>query len=159
MNILPAHSDPEIAGCFAVMKVLRPHLDEVTFVATVRRQQAQGYQLVFLRDADVVVTAAGFRILEFLAWGRVLYVDDLITDPARRGRGFAGALMDWLIARAREEHCAALHLDSGYLRHSAHRLYLNKGLELSCHHFALKLDLEAGKAPRAVTEHPTEAQS
>jgi GNAT superfamily N-acetyltransferase len=139
MQVLHADNDPEIAACFPVMKVLRSHLEEATFVATVRRQVAQGYQLVFIRDGNSVVSVAGFRILEFLAWGKVLYVDDLITDPACRGRGYAGALLDWLIAQARSEKCAELHLDSGYLRHAAHRLYLNKGLELACHHFSLKL--------------------
>ena len=85
------------------MKVLRPNLEEATFVSRVRRQEAQGYHLVFIREQGAVVFAAGFRILEFRAWGKVLYVDDLITDPALRGRGFAGALMDWLIAQARSE--------------------------------------------------------
>ena len=139
MEVLHANSDAEISACFPVVKFLRPHLEEAAFLATVRRQSAQGYQLVFIQNADAVVSAAGFRILEFLAWGKVLYVDDLITDPAQRGRGLGSTLLDWLITHARAEHCAELHLDSGYLRHAAHRLYLNKGLELSCHHFALKL--------------------
>lgn len=139
MEIFHANTDTEITACFPVMNALRPHLERASFVARVRQQQAQGYQLVFIRDGNAVVSAAGFRILEFLAWGKILYVDDLITDPGSRGRGYAGALMDWLIARARAERCAELHLDSGYLRHAAHRLYLNKGLELNCHHFALKL--------------------
>ena len=139
MEVRPAHSDAEISACFPVMKFLRPHLEAATFVATVRRQTTQGYQLVFIRNADAVVSAAGFRILEFLAWGKVLYVDDLITDPAHRGRGLGSTLLDWLLNQARAQHCAELHLDSGYLRHAAHRLYLNQGLELSCHHFSLKL--------------------
>lgn len=141
MAVLHANTDAEISACFPVMKVLRPHLEETQFLATVRRQQAQGYHLVFIRETDAVVSAAGFRILEFLAWGKVLYVDDLITDPAQRGRGFGGRLLDWLIAHARAERCAELHLDSGYQRNAAHRLYLNKGLELNSHHFALKLGL------------------
>lgn len=139
MELICANSDAEIAGCFPVMKVLRPHLVKATFVATVRRQVAQGYQLVFIRHEGAVVAVVGYRVLEFLAWGKVLYVDDLVTDPAQRGQGFAGALMDWLIAQAQAGQCAELHLDSGYLRHAAHQLYLNKGLELACHHFALKL--------------------
>ena len=49
-----------------------------------------------------------------------------------------GALLDWLVQHAQENHCCGLHLDSGYARHAAHRLYLNKGLQLNCHHFALE---------------------
>ncbi len=39
----------------------------------------------------------------------------------------------------REQGCNAVHLDSGYQRHAAYRLYLNKGFVLSSHHLALKL--------------------
>ncbi len=140
MNILQATSDTEIGALFPVFKALRPHLIESEFVSRVRRQQSQGYRLSYLRDSKVVVAAAGYRILEFLAWGRVLYIDDLITLPEKRGAGYAGALMDWMISHAREQRCDELHLDSGYQRHDAHRLYLNKGLRLGCHHFSMKLN-------------------
>ncbi len=139
MNIRCATSELEIAACYPVFRVLRPHLVEAEFVSRVRRQQAEGYCLVFTSAAERVVAAAGYRFMEFLAWGRVLYVDDLITHPDQRGAGCGGALMDWLIAQGREKGCDELHLDSGYQRQDAHRLYLNKGLQLSCHHFSMKL--------------------
>lgn len=146
MNILHASSETDIAACFPVFKVLRPHLVEAEFVPRVLRQQGQGYHLCYIRDAGAVVAAAGYRRLEFLAWGKVLYVDDLITLPAKRGSGFAGALMDWLIARARTFECDQLHLDSGYQRSDAHRLYLKKGMHLDCHHFAMHLGPEPKNA-------------
>ena len=141
MNILKATSDTEIGALFQVFKVLRPHLIEAEFVSRIRRQRSQGYRLIYLRDPEAVAAAAGYRILEFLAWGKVLYIDDLITLSEKRGAGFAGALMDWLIAHAREQKCDELHLDSGYQRHDAHRLYLNKGMQLGCHHFSMKLKI------------------
>ena len=136
-HIYLPESDQEIADCFEVFSVLRPHLLAATFVAQVRRQQAQGYQLMAQRDGSSVVSATGFRLAEFLAWGKVLYVDDLITLPSARGKGYAGQLLDWLIAHAKSQGCDALHLDSGYMRHNAHRLYLNKGLQLACHHMSI----------------------
>lgn len=139
VQIEAAHTDAEIIACFRVLKFLRPHLQEAAFVPQVRRQQQQGYRLVFIRKAGQPVAAAGYRFAEFLAWGRILYVDDLITDPEQRGQGFGGALLDWLIAEARQAGCAELHLDSGYQRNDAHRLYLNKGLTLQSHHFSMKL--------------------
>lgn len=47
--------------------------------------------------------------------------------------------MAWLIRHGRENGCDALHLDSGYARHTAHRFHLNKGLEMKSHHFAIVL--------------------
>jgi hypothetical protein len=94
MNIRLATSDTEIEALFPAFKVLRPHLIETEFLARVRRQQSQGYCLIYMQDSGLVAAAAGYRILEFLAWGKVLYVDDLITLPEKRGAGYAGALMD-----------------------------------------------------------------
>ena len=54
MKVLVASTDAEILACFDVMKVLRPHLEAASFVSRVRRQEAQGYRLVFGREEDRV---------------------------------------------------------------------------------------------------------
>lgn len=135
-EIFAPSTDEEIAGCFPVFSVLRPHLASTVFLEQVRRQQAQGFRILALRSDGVVKSAAGFRQVEFLAWGRVLYIDDLTTLPEARGQGYAGLLLDRLFALAGESGCGAVHLDTGYGRHAAHKLYLKKGFELNCHHLA-----------------------
>src|SRR5688572_29226157 len=139
VQLLDLNNDREIEPAFAAFTHLRPHLDLATFVQGVRTQRGEGYQIVFLEAEGAIASAAGYRVLSFLAWGRVLYVDDLITHPDRKRLGLGGALLDWLIEEARKLGCDELHLDSGYGRHDAHRLYLNKGLKLSCHHLSLQL--------------------
>jgi GNAT superfamily N-acetyltransferase len=139
MTIPHAETDEQIMACFPVMKVLRPHLEETTFLAAIRRQQAQGYKLLYIESEGMVKSAAGYRIQDFLAWGKTLYIDDLITMPGLTRQGYAGQLLDWLIDHARAEGCDSVHLDSGYQRQHAHRLYLNKGFILACHHFAIDL--------------------
>ena len=141
-EIFIADSEKEIQDCFPVFKVLRPHLSEAIFLPQVRRQQTQGFQVIALKCDGVVKSAAGFRFAEFLAWGKVLYIDDLITLPEEKKRGYAGQLLDWLIAHAQSHKCDGLHLDTGYARHDAHRLYLRKGLQLSSHHLALQFGYE-----------------
>lgn len=141
--IVRPETDVDIAACFPAFQALRPHLAAEALVPQVRRQQAQGYGIVAVRDGAEVVAVAGFRLGEFLAWGRILYVDDLSTLPGHRGRGHGGALLDWLAAHAREQGCRAVHLDSGYARHAAHRLYLARGFVLSSHHLALDLGAAA----------------
>lgn len=137
-EIFIADSDNEVQDCFPVFKVLRPHLNEEKFLPQVRRQQSQGFQVLALKHDGIVKSAAGFRFAEFLAWGKVLYIDDLITLPEEKKRGYAGELLDWLIVHAQSQKCDGLHLDTGYARHDAHRLYLRKGLQLNCHHLALQ---------------------
>jgi GNAT superfamily N-acetyltransferase len=108
------------------------HVDEV--------QRPEGYRLLgsFDEGGTEAVAVAGFRLVHHLAWGRALYVDDLSTLPAARGRGHAGALLDRLTEEARSLGCGELHLDSGVgePRWTAHRLYMNHGLTIVSHHFA-----------------------
>jgi GNAT superfamily N-acetyltransferase len=103
----------------------------------VQRQIAQGYRLVCYKDNGQVSAVIGFRFLEFLAWGKVLYIDDLITDAAARNNGFGSKLLQWAIDFAKQEKCDQVHLDSGPQRHDAHRLYLNHRFKIIGYHFAL----------------------
>ncbi len=141
IEIFIAHTDPEIDSCFPVFSALRPHVRQNAFIPQIRRQQAQSYQILALKHEGVVKSAAGFRFAEFLAWGKVLYIDDLTTLSGETSQGFASALLDWLIDHARANECQGVHLDTGYARHAAHRLYLRKGLQLSSHHLALELKI------------------
>jgi len=143
IEISIANTDAEIDSCFPAFSVLRPHLEQSDFLPQVRRQQAQSYQILALWHEGVVKSAAGFRYAEFLAWGKVLYIDDLTTLPGETSQGFAGTLLDWLIDHAKSCQCQGVHLDTGYMRHAAHRLYLRKGLQLNCHHLALKVKANA----------------
>ena len=130
----------EIQACYPIMRELRPHLTNIEgFLDQVKRQLAAGYQLAYIHEEDKIRAVAGFRFLEFLAWGKVLYIDDLVTDSEKRNQGHGGQLLKWVIERAKEEQCDQVHLDSGPHRHEAHKLYLNHGFKIIGHHFALTL--------------------
>jgi GNAT superfamily N-acetyltransferase len=134
-----AETEADIAHCFQVMAHLRPHLRESEFVARVRAQQAQGYRLAFLEDAGAVAAVAGFRVMEMLATGRTLYVDDLVTDEAKRSLGHGNAMLDWLQEYARKEGCETFSLDSGTQRQEAHAFYFRERMRVTSFHFAKKL--------------------
>ncbi|GEM_PF-4974083 len=105
MEIRTAKTEIEIENCFPVMKQLRPHLTLEKFVAQVLRQmQAYGYSLIYAMDHGEITAASGFRVSEFLAWGKTLFIDDLIADEG-------------------------------------HRLYLNKRMDITSHHFAKRSSL------------------
>jgi GNAT superfamily N-acetyltransferase len=134
-----AEKDEEIANCFHVMAHLRPHLRENEFIARVRAQQAQGYRLAFLEDGGAVAAVAGFRVMEILATGRTLYVDDLVTDEAKRSLGYGNAMLDWLQEYARAAGCETFSLDSGTQRQEAHAFYFRERMRVTSFHFAKKL--------------------
>jgi GNAT superfamily N-acetyltransferase len=124
---------------------LRPDQgSEADFVRRVNElQRPEGYRLVaaFVDGQPVAVAAAGFRTGRFLAWGHVLYVDDLSTRTDYRRQGHSTALLDWLLEEARRLGCQELHLDSGTGadRADAHRLYFNQGMRITAYHFQVKL--------------------
>lgn len=139
-GIQRASTEEQIRSCHRVMRQLRPHLtEERAFIEQVQRQLVEGYYLVYCEDKEDVRALAGFRFLEFLAWGKVLYIDDLITDSETRRNGHGGKLLKWVIEQGKKAGCDQVHLDSGPQRHDAHRLYLNHGFKIIGHHFAFDL--------------------
>src|SRR5689334_12501341 len=111
-SIALARTEKQIRSCFPAMAQLLPHLVESEFVARVSEQQREGYQLVFLSDRRRVRSVAGFRIGHSFAWGKFLYVDDLVTEENSRSKGYGTKLFDWLLREARKRGCDQLHLDS-----------------------------------------------
>ena len=135
INIQIAKTDEEITSCYSVMRELRPHVAEIDFVSRVRRQENSGYRLVYLQDVSNIVAVAGFRTGENLAWGRFLYVDDFVTLPACRSKGYGSKLFEWIKAYAAKQGCQQLHLDSGIQRKDAHRFYEREGMTMASLHF------------------------
>ncbi|MBP2158292.1 MULTISPECIES: GNAT family N-acetyltransferase [Asticcacaulis] len=136
-----AETDEDIRRCFSVMRQLRPHLTSADELLERARRQMQdaGWRLAFTESDGQVAACAGFRVHEWLVSGRVLYVDDLVTDDALRSGGHGKALLDWLKDLARSENCAQLRLDSGTHRRQAHKFYFREGLTVQAFHFETDL--------------------
>jgi GNAT superfamily N-acetyltransferase len=139
MSIQLATSDAQISQCFEVLNQLRPHLQRSEFLVQVQRQQQSGYQLVFWEQDNQVIAIAGFSLGECLAWGKFMYVYDLVVTESMRSQGHGQQLLQWLIDFAKSNGCQQLHLDSGVQRHAAHRFYLQQHMDITSHHFSLKL--------------------
>ncbi len=139
MEIKIATNKEDILKCWSVIKELRPHLEEETFVPMITEMIGEGYVLAFIEEDNKAVAAIGFRYLQFLFMGKHIYIDDLSTLPSQRGKGLGSRLLDFVEEKARAEGYKAVTLDSGYQRNDAHKLYLNKGFILGSHHFVKKL--------------------
>lgn len=139
MEIRIVQTDADILACFPVMAQLRTHLREEDFVERIRRQEQEGYHLASLKVDGVVQAVTGFRLSESLAWGKYLYIDDLVTDESSRSQGYGQRLFDWLLDFATAQDCNQVHLDSGVQRFGAHRFYLRNRMDIGAHHFVLTL--------------------
>lgn len=138
-RIAIARTDEEVSRCFPVMAELRPHLAAEGFVSQVNRlADGAGLRLAYLSDGEVKAVA-GFRISEWLAGGRYLEVEDLVSKAGERSKGYGGEMFDWLVAHARENGCAHVRLVSRVTRVDAHRFYVRKGMTLEAHYFSMAL--------------------
>ena len=123
-----------------VLRELRTRLTPTSFEAVYREGYGQGLRFLAAYDSDRCVAVAGWRLVANTDAGRRLYVDDLVTTVAERGRGWGKALIDELAARARASGCSLLDLDSGVQRTDAHRFYEREGMVVSSYHFARPLE-------------------
>ena len=140
-TITIAESDEEIRRCYPVMSELRPQIAEADFLPQVKRQmEASGFQLLYLEDDAEIKAVAGIRIAEWLARGKSLDLEDLVSRESDRSKGYGGQLFDWIVDYARKEGCKEVRLVSAVHRYRAHRFYLNKRMILDAHFFSMALD-------------------
>jgi GNAT superfamily N-acetyltransferase len=141
MNVRIAETDEEIAACYPIMSELRPHLSPDTFVPLVRRLgKATGFGLAYLSEAEQIRAAAGYRISEWLAGGKYLEIEDLVSKVSDRSKGYGGALLDWLISLAAQHGCRQVRLVSNVRRANAHRFYLRKGMSKEAYYFSIDVN-------------------
>ena len=154
MSVQYASCESSIRACYPVMAQLRPHLQEAAFMAQVKRQMANhDYRLAYLLHEGQVAAVSGFRFVEYLAWGKALYVDDLVTADSARKLGLAGKLLDHLIGLAKDSGCQQFHLDSGVHRHDAHRGRGEQAAEIGAVALAEKLQTDGKHLFRIILQH------
>jgi GNAT superfamily N-acetyltransferase len=135
-----AESDTELERLSDVLLELRTAYRREDLLARIKEQQQHGYRVAYVEVDGEVACVAGFVIETKLAWGRHLYVDDLVTAERHRSIGAGARMIEWLKRYAREHGCEQLHLDSGVQRFAAHRFYLRHGFVISSHHFSMSLE-------------------
>jgi GNAT superfamily N-acetyltransferase len=124
-----AETDRDVAACFPVMVLLRPHLaDAAELVARVARQRDAGYRILAIWHDAAPVALAGYRVEENLVHGRFLYVDDLVTAESERHSGIGARLLDAVADEGRRAGCRRLVLDTGLDNVLAHRFYYRQGM-------------------------------
>jgi GNAT superfamily N-acetyltransferase len=138
-RIAIARTPEEIDACYPVMSQLRPKLRREDFVKRVGElAAATGLTLAYLEDAGVQAVA-GYRISDWLAGGRYLEIEDLVTADGARSRGYGSALFDWIVDLAAREGCLQVRLVSHLRRVDAHRFYLRKGMMQEAYYFSMNV--------------------
>jgi GNAT superfamily N-acetyltransferase len=117
-----------------VHRQLRPQLP-AAYAARLNAVFDNGARMAVVAEGDEVVSVALWRIIENTYEGRRLYVDDLVSDEAKRSHGSGKLLLGWLEDKAKILQCNVLALDSGVQRQHAHRFYFREGMHVASFSF------------------------
>lgn len=135
-----AETDADIAACFPVMVLLRPHLtsaDELR--ARVGRQAQAGYRILAAWEGKEVTGLAGYRPQENLIRGPFCYVDDLVVRDDLRRDGLGGRLLKAVSDEAKQNGLPYLVLDTGLDNVLGQRFYFRFGMLPAALRFAMRL--------------------
>ncbi|MFJ9821386.1 GNAT family N-acetyltransferase [Streptomyces sp. NPDC101151] len=138
VELMPGEAQAE-EDLYSVLGQLRPALTPHAYGELLAKGSAQGlrYLLAYGNDGTPL-GAAGWRVLT-TSRGRILMLEDLVTDQAARSSGVGAALMTAVRDIGRSANCVALELDSGVGNAAAHRFYFRHGMSVLSFHFAMPL--------------------
>lgn len=113
---------------FTVLRELRPHLSFRDFMRVYRHaQRTDRYSVAALFIEEACVAVMGYRVLVDCAHGRHLYVDDLVTSAAFRGKGLGAKLLKYAETKAGALRCKSLRLCVGVENEGGKRFYEREG--------------------------------
>lgn len=120
-------SQQEWLEAFPVMRQLRPHLEEQSYLELVEEAvQKESYHMAALYEEDQIAAVVGYQPMITLYNGRAIWVCDLVTDSENRSKGHGAALMSFVEEWAKENGYGIVSLSSGVQRLDAHRFYEDK---------------------------------
>ena len=120
-------SQNEILKAFPIIKQLRTHLDESTYLELVKEaQEKDSYKMFALLDGNEIVAVTGFKPMITLYYGKFVWVCDLVTDNNKRSNGYGEKLLTYVHEWAKKNKYESVALSSGLQRTDAHRFYEDK---------------------------------
>lgn len=137
MEVHLAGAETELSKLAEVLLQLRPQYSKDSLVKQIRKQQNSGYQLAYVKSGNEILCVAGFVVSEKIAWGKHIYIDDLVTNKNCRSTGVGTFIINWFKSYCKELGCKTLHLDSGVQKFPAHRFYIKNRFNIASHHFSI----------------------
>ena len=126
MPVLELTTRSELQKALPVLKELREHLEEESYLKTVEDMVERGYRLFALEVNGEIVALAGIGEGINFYYGRYIWVYDLVTSSKARSRGHGKELLTHIEELAKKEGCETVALASALFRKDAHRFYEDK---------------------------------
>jgi GNAT superfamily N-acetyltransferase len=138
LDIREARSDADYHLAYPIIRQLFPQLDMQTYARRVFVARATGYRM-FMGEVDKrVIGVIGVIANHNLHDGFVTYIEHVVVDKPFRGNGYGSQLIDFAEARALEEGCYLVELDTDIGARAA-KLYESSGYVKSGDYFTKRL--------------------
>jgi GNAT superfamily N-acetyltransferase len=98
-----------------------------------------GYKVIGKYVNNKLVAILGYRMLYKFAFGKYIYIDDLITLHEYRSRGYGYQLIKWIKIESKKAGYNQIHLDMNINNHLALKFYLNNGFQARAHHLVCQI--------------------
>jgi len=125
----------ELDTIYALLSQLRVELSFKEFDDLVYDMRHMDYKMIGLLERGVLITFAGVAVQTNFYHKRHLYVFDLVTDKAYRGKGYGTSMLNYLDDYAKTAMCENIVLSSGFSREGAHKFYEEEGFIKKSHIF------------------------
>jgi hypothetical protein len=137
MEVTLADNQSDFQSLAVVMQQLRTQFPVSYIKKQMIEQMEAGYQIAYIEDKGEILCVVGFVFGQKLAWGKHIYVDDLVTNEQVRSNSAGATMIKWLKTHAKNNGCQQLHLDAGVQRYMTHKFYLREGFIIASHHFSI----------------------
>ncbi len=139
MQIVEITSADDIVETYPIIRQLYTELTEEKYREYVTELLGLGYRRVIAKVGDTCVASAGFLMGVHFRFGKYIYVNDLVTDEDKRSCGAGKALLDWIAAEGKAQHCTTITLACNVDRHRSHRFYFREGYRIHGYYFMKQL--------------------
>jgi GNAT superfamily N-acetyltransferase len=113
---------------FLILKELRTELTHEEFHSIYNEAHSRdGFNFIAALDNEQMIAIMGYRILFDFVHGKHLYIDDLVTSRAMRGRGVGAKLLKEAERIALNQGCKGLRLCTGISNDDGKRFYEREG--------------------------------
>lgn len=88
MKLRLAETNADLDRIAGVLLELRAAFEKCELIAQIKEHQEQGYRIAYAESDGEIICVAGFVVATKLAWGKHLYIDDLVTAERHRSEGW-----------------------------------------------------------------------
>ncbi|MFP3028410.1 MAG: GNAT family N-acetyltransferase [Wolbachia sp.] len=125
---------------YNLINELYVHIDnEDTFIANFTSLCNNGYKVIGKYVDNDLIAILAYRLPYKFTFGKYVYVDDLVTLPEYRSRGYGHQLIEWLKEESKRIGYHQIHLDVSMSNHLGSKFYLNNGFQAKAYHLSCKV--------------------